>query len=419
MGIACRSIDCGRGERLGLRRISLVTTNTGISEPSAVLLWFRQLGLLFGGPAVIGVVHFVSHAGIAASPFIIGSLIDQRGYSPATAGMVSMAELGCFAAATALISARIGGMSVRRLALGAALVAALAGFGSAAVDGLASLVVLRGLAGAAGGLLYACVCAGAARTAKPNRTYAFGYAFTTVLYSTFYPIVAAVIHVSGTRGAFGYVAAMLLLVTLILRWLPETQGTSAAPPPIDSTQRLRRDKMVLIATMATFCCGSVALWGYTERLGVAAGIPEQQVAWIQGSTNLLAIVGTLLPAWLIPLAGFRKTAVAAIVVTAVGCLGLGLAVGDVSYFFAMLLYFGGFNAGYVTFMTYAASLDRSGSASTAVGASLLVIWAAGTGVGGLAATRFGYQVIPVAGMLISFAALMPLMLLPRLRAVPA
>jgi predicted MFS family arabinose efflux permease len=395
-----------------------MTVRTEIAGSRATLLRFRQLGQSIGGAALIGVVHFISHAGLASSAFIIGSLIDQRGYSPATAGMVSMAELGCFAASTAIISTRIGAMSVRRLALIAALVAAFAGFWSAAVDGLVNLVASRCVAGAACGLLYACACAGAARSAKPNRTYAFGYAFTTVLYSTHYPIVAALIHASGTRGAFGYMAAQLLLVTLVLKWLPEAHKTSEARPPIDTVERLRRDKFVLTATMATFCCGSVALWGFTERLGVAAGIPEQQVAWIQGATNLLAIVGTLLPAWLIPFAGFRTSAVGAIVVCAIGCLGLGLAVGSVSYFSAMLLYFGGFNAGYVTFMTYAASLDRSGSASTAVGASLLAVWAVGTGIAGLAATKFGYQIIPIVGTVISFAALMPLMSLPRLRPTP-
>ena len=119
-------------------------------------------------PCVVGALG-AGLIGFNALPIVVGALVDGAGLEPSRAGWLGSLELAGMAVSALMLAPRIGTLSLRRLGLGAALLAALAHGLSAWVDGFVALAALRLLAGLGEGAIVGVGNALIAASRAPDR----------------------------------------------------------------------------------------------------------------------------------------------------------------------------------------------------------------------------------------------------------
>lgn len=269
---------------------------------------FAPLRLLYAArrdasPGVLGAAAVVA-AVFAATPFLIPDVASTLGVSLGSAGLVSVAQVGTFAAA-AFIGGRL--LTARAPLVHASTVTlALANGLSALAPGLAALLAARALAGAAMGSLTWLAWADATRLRRGLGDVAAVGPIAAALTS---PLLALVT----TRGGFRATYAALGVSALVVLALPVRYDPIS---PVGRRVSPSRSNRVLLGALSLFTCAGSALFVFASAAGqqvAGVGVFATSIAF---SLNALAgIVATRLTArpttagwWL------TGTAVAALVV---------------------------------------------------------------------------------------------------------
>jgi len=245
-------------------------------------------GLLLGAVVATG----IGVLGADTMPLLVGALMDDLSLSEARAGLLGSAELAAGALVSILVAHRIGRISRRTLALaGAALV--IAGYLiSAAVEGYAALTAARLGVGLGSGAILAAGNAAIAASRDPDRLYARmsvigGFAIALVI-----GLLPLALRPWGYAGGFFVLGLLALACAPLVLWLPPH-------PPADAQEdpgRLPR-KLLASCVMLAFLLESIsgnALWVFSERIGLRAGLELEQVAIVLGVTTLIGLLGAVL-----------------------------------------------------------------------------------------------------------------------------
>jgi predicted MFS family arabinose efflux permease len=228
-------------------------------------------------------------------PLIVGATTDGFEAREGTSGIVSSWELGVMAAASMLLTRRYERLDVRRWTWIGAFAFVAGGLLSVwSVIGHQWYVFLfaRGVVGAGEGILF-CVSSGlAARTALPDRTFAwFSGSFIAVSVLCFWALPIAMERF-GPSGAFIGMTAVGLLATPLLIWTPD----AATPKPSRSdgdAERFGATKVLLLLSIGSLNLGLNALFPFTERLGLSIGFTMVEIGQILSWGAVLSIVGPI------------------------------------------------------------------------------------------------------------------------------
>ncbi len=242
----------------------------------------------------IGAATGAAHIGNNFTTYLVGGLIDKYGFTPIQMGAWSMAETLAYAAAMFLVAPRAQAVSARTIGLVATIVVVAAQFLSAATPLYALLLAGRVATGFGFGLLNSAVNLAAGRTAHPARAISAGIAFQTTLFAAVnigLPMVGASYGVGGMFIALAGLSAILGLGTLLL---PTAHGleqgkTSTNPPAVP----IGRDGLRVLAAMALFAFGSLAIWPFMERAAHAIGLSATTFGQYQSIATLLSALGNL------------------------------------------------------------------------------------------------------------------------------
>jgi len=252
----------------------------------------------------VGAATAAAHIGNNFTTYLVGGLMDRFGFSPFAMGAWNMAETLSYAAAMFIVAPRARGLDARVLAMLASVVVIAAQAGSALTGAYPLLVLGRVGTGLGFGLMNSALNLAAGRTGSPARWISLGIAVQTLLYSGIAILVPLIGRDYGASGMFLGLAGISVVFGLCALLLPGGKGSvesvSAGRVPIGP------EGWRVLAAMALFAFGSLAIWPFIERTAQAIGIPATQFGLYQsaavlasavGNAGLAMVIGRLPRAW--------------------------------------------------------------------------------------------------------------------------
>jgi len=371
--------------------------------------WYTRAALFWTGFCCAGLS--------VVKPLIVGSLIDAYHYSPREAGLIAgfeMIGIGAGALLVSSLGARWTRHTVIRLGAVLGIIGSLAPFVSAH---FLALFLLRGLAGVGSGFIAAAVLSTIGRTPDPDRTFGLYFIFSYLLAAAFFPIVSATILHFGADGSYYALALILLSVFVSVRMIPDSP---IARPTIrgDLPPFPFKQAGMSLAVSVFFWIGNGAVWSFTERLGIRAGVTPLQIGTILAFGQLASIAGAGTAAFVNTRFGRLGPTFAAIALSIFSLAMIGT--GSTPAYVAGALVF---SFAWTLFLTYLNGLmsaqDSAGRVVALSVTSQTVGMAIGPSVGGALVASYGYQSIPTFGIAAHLVAvaLLVLMVFSRPRPV--
>lgn len=359
----------------------------------------------------IGAATAAAHIGNNFTTYLVGGLIDRFGFSPLQMGAWNMAETLSYAAAMFLVAPRARAMDARALAMFATLLVAAAQAGSALTGDYTLLLMGRIGTGFGFGIMNSAVNLAAGRTDHPARWISLGIAFQTVLYAVIAIGVPQIGASHGVAGMFMALAGLALGLGAMALLLPggkdqTTDGQSSRPNRPIGPEGLR-----ILAAMALFTFGSLAIWPFIERTAGAIGIPATQFGVYQsmavlasalGNAGLAAVITRLPRSW--PLA-------AALGTCGLTCVLLTTVSSEAAFAASFVMFMVSWFLSYPLLLGLTYAHDDSGRLAVMTTGTWLLAQSAGSlAAGGIAQLFGGYTVIgPIGGLIcvLAIAAALP------------
>ena len=371
------------------------------------------------GPATVsfilgvGAATAAAHLGNNFTTYLIGGLMDRFGFTPVQMGAWSMAETLSYAGAMFLVAPKVAKLSPRLLMIAAGVLVVAAQLGSSALVSYAPLLIGRLMTGFGYGLANSALNLAAGREEHPARAISAGIAVQTVLFALInigLPLVGARF---GVAGMFGVLAGLSAVFTLAAGWLPPDTGKPGRPAGAVISSRLRADQWRVLASMALFTFGSLAIWPFMERAAHAINISAVTFGRYQSLATLVSALGNLILAivaarlrlsWFLPLAVLTCAGACAALTT----VSAGFAFGS-----ALILFNASWFICYPLLLDIAYSVDGGGGRlavlCSAVWLLMMSLGSLATGV--LAQALGGYRLVGPLSMIfcvISVAIIWPL-----------
>lgn len=256
-----------------------------MSETDYTMLGVRALLI----PAALA--GLIAYQSLTVAPLVVGALIDHRGFSTSQAGIFSSLELLSMAAVAILLAPNINRLHRQRWAFGAALVLALMQF-SSAWNWMPGLFYLeRMLAGASAGILVAILAATIPLSHNPERLTALIILFDSAVAVLLYLVLPYLIEFYALAGAYGFLAVMTLISAPVFLLLP-----ASGPPPTPLSPAMRGDAIRLACYAVLVATAGMALWSFTERMGVAIGLDLATIGTIFAASIFVGLAGAGLAA---------------------------------------------------------------------------------------------------------------------------
>jgi hypothetical protein len=356
----------------------------------------KSLALTF---AAIGAATGAAHIGNNFTTYLVGGLIDRYGFTPIQMGAWSMAETLAYAVAMFLVAPRAQATSARTLAIAATALVVAAQTASAGLSLYLPLLLGRVATGFGFGLMNSAVNLAAGRTDHPARAISAGIAVQTVLFAVInigLPIIGASYGVGGMFAALAVLSAVLGLGTLLL---PAGRASAAQAKTPSSRAPIGRDGWRVLAAMALFAFGSLAIWPFMERAAHAIGLPATTFGRYQSLATLLSAAGNLGLAAVVARLPRAVPMTLALAVCGLAC-ALLTTVGSAQFFAAaLILYNVSWFLTYPLLLGLAYSTDATGRLAVMTTGTWLLFQSLGSLGAGIIAQAFGsYQPIGPLGL---------------------
>jgi predicted MFS family arabinose efflux permease len=353
----------------------------------------------------IGAASTAAHLGNNFTTYLIGGLIDRFGFTPTAMGAWNMTETLSYAAAMFVVAPRARAMDARVLAVLATVLVAAAQASSALMTSLPLLLLGRIGTGLGFGIMNSAVNLAAGRTAHPARWISMGIAFQTIMFAAINIGLPIVGKSYGVAGMFTALAGLTCLLGLLALTLPGGTGLDGDAATTTPNAPIGADGRRVLAAMALFAFGTLAIWPFMERTAHAIGLPATQFGRYQsiatlvsalGNAGLAAVVKRLPRTW--PLA-------AALGACGLACAALTTVSTEAAFAGALIAYNVSWFLTYPLLLGLAYSIDDSGRLAVMTTATWLLSQSIGSLVAGSIAQNFGgYTLIGPMGALVCLAA---------------
>ncbi len=329
----------------------------------------------------MAVASGIAHLGTSTMPFQVGALMDGRGLSASMAGVFGLFEIGALAISMIVLSPiihRFSSVTISMAGAGLAAAAHLAMFLIPAA--MLPLLVCATVAGIGYGLVFAAAITGASTAYNPDRVYALGNGGAIILVVAMMMIIPIASARLGAMGAFLAIAALIALASpAMLRF--RSRPALLTPPP--SRVLAQPATIALLVMWALYSLGTGALWSFAERIGTGLHIEPEMIATILSGSTLCGVLGSIVAAVI----GGRSFRIGAMVVglagTALSCLLMGYAAGEITFAIGVLTYWIFYMYQYSLFLGTAALFDGEGRLGTLGGGCERLAFAVGAPIGGL------------------------------------
>ncbi len=330
-------------------------------------------------------------------PLLIGAFTDRLALTREQVGVLGSADMTGMFVAALLATAWIRSLNWRLVALLAAALLALCHLLSAQVTDFSALLVVRTIAGFAGGSLMSIALTSLGDTRNPDRCFGLFIAAQLSIGALGLWVMPRLIQGFGLPGVFYALALIVASTALLIPRIPQ-QGhpvTARSAGPI-----VRRSMMpgfwALLACLA-FNFGIMAVWAYMERIGNAAGLEAAYIGATLAGSLLAGLFGALLAAAIKDRLGRALPIAAALVVQGVALFLLFGTASRSGFAVAVMLFAFAWNFPVPFQLGITVSVDRSGR--------LVVLF--------LSAVKLGYAIAPAtaAQLLVAGGGFRPVLLL--------
>lgn len=355
---------------------------------------------------VLGAIAAQVIGGLVAqmSPFMIGGFMAGLSLSERDAGFVASVEFLTLAITAIAIAPVLPRLSNRRVGVVAVALALLAQGASIFSASLASLALLRGLAGVGEGALWAVsLSIIASHSRNPDKVYGW---FQVVWALGSVPLFAAggqLTDAFAHRGILALIAGVTLALAPLLLLIPDARARRDGAAA-DTAQASPLLGVMTLAATVLYVTASAALYAFSAPLGERAGLDTGAVGYALTIASLVGLAGAGAATVLnirrgraLPMsgfcAGFMLVALALCLWRDPTAYVVGLVASVVIYYFSMPYLFG-----------LAAALDRSGRWAAAAGSAYLLGFAAGPAAAGAVIAAAGYAGLAAVCVAITAAA---------------
>lgn len=243
-------------------------------------------------PATI-TAGMVGYQCLISMPLMVGALVDFRGFTVGTVGIVGTLELLGMAVATIFISQIIHKIDAARIGFVCAIILVSMQIMSGMQFFLYTFYLERVITGLMAGIQTGIMASIIVRSSSPERLTAFailGVAFFGGVLNIIMP------HIIAQNGAGGGYLSLALITVMCL------PGYFLFPPRLDGSDKKPtkfQAKFFLLAGFAfIFGVVSSGMWAFTERMGIAINMSATGVGYLLGVGTFFGLIGAGLAAFI-------------------------------------------------------------------------------------------------------------------------
>lgn len=342
-------------------------------------------------PAWLGIsaVDCAAHNMNSLGPFAVNALMDGRHLDALQAGIWTVVEILSYAAAMLAMAPVAGRVRLRPLALLAAAIASAAQAGSALTGSYAVLLSLRVASGLGLGGLNAVVNIASARSPSPQRTLSLVMVAQTVVFSAAGLVLPLAGQVGGQAGIFGALALLIVAMMPAMTLLPATvpavsadPGAAGARVVAPSAGAVRGRAALVLAAVALYTGGSLAVWPFTVHIGQSVGLGGGAFGRLTVAANMLGLAFCLLGVALGERPAAARLLLPALGITGVACVVQAHPPGAALFVAAFLCNFALWFMIYPGLIAMTCRIDSSGRLATAASGIWMVSQALTTTLAG-------------------------------------
>lgn len=353
----------------------------------------------------IGAASTAAHLGNNFTTYLIGGLMDRFGFSPTAMGAWNMTETLSYAAAMFLVAPRARAMDARVLAVLATVLVATAQASSALMTSFPLLLLGRIGTGLGFGIMNSAVNLAAGRTAHPARSISLGIAFQTIMFAAINIGLPIVGKDYGVAGMFTALAALTGILGFLALALPGGTGLDGDAATAPSNAPIGAEGRRVLAAMALFAFGTLAIWPFMERTAHAIGLPATQFGRYQSIATLVSALGNAGLAMVVKRLPRTWPLAAALGACGLACALLTTVSTEPAFAAALIAFNVSWFLTYPLLLGLAYSIDDSGRLAVMTTATWLLSQSIGSlAAGGIAQNFGGYTLIGPMGAMVCLAA---------------
>ena len=253
---------------------------------SKLSLWSA---IIFGTASMLVFLLMPAYVGILASV----------GFNDAQLGNLASMDLAGITLASILAMLWIKLFNLRLAAVASISGLILANLLCLGTPDYSSLLVLRFLAGFAGGIGIVLAYNIIASCDAPDRYTGFFVTIQVLAQSLGFLLAPTIIESAGSDSFYYLFAVTAVAVVPLIRYLPDHNPQSATNT--EGTTKGGKPRLGLIMTlvsMTLFFLGQGAIWAFGDRIGASGGLNAQEIANALAITTFASLFGALLSAWM-------------------------------------------------------------------------------------------------------------------------
>ena len=393
-------------------------------SPSPVVSKYRNwimLKLLVGDPAsrveinslklIVAalIIHTIGPQTVLLLPGFVQGLVEYVGFSEADAGFIASAEMIGMTCATIAMMFLVGRVNWRHVFAISLLLMIFGNIISIFITDMYLFCAVRFITGIGGGFIVSLSYTVFGLTAKADRNFGLGIFFVLVYSAIVYPFLPWIFGSFGMPGLLLFFAAFALVGLPFVRMMPvsgeEHREIDENAKNIDWNR-----KGMALAAMFVYFVAAFAVWTYLFRMGIHAGIPEQEVANSLSVSQFLGMAGAFTAALLGARYGRGLMLTLGITGTALPLLFLFGAPGALAYLVIVSAFQYAWNMSHPYLLAAMASFDPTGKMVVYATAMQFLGVSAGPAAAAMLVGEDSYRGVLILGVtlfLVSLALILP------------
>ncbi|MCG8443432.1 MAG: MFS transporter [Caulobacterales bacterium] len=355
------------------------------------------------------IIHTIGPQTVLVLPGFVQGLVEYVGFTDQQAGFIASTELMGMTAGTIAMMALVGRANWRVVFLVSLALIAAGNFASIVLTDFYALCAARFVIGVGGGFIVSLSYTVFGLTAKADRNFALGIFFVLLYAAVVYPFLPVIFSGAGLAGLLIFMGAFAIVGLPFVRYMPRSGEEHRE---LDD-QAIALDwprKVLALAAMLVFFSANFAVWTYLFRVGVLAGVAEQDVANGLSFSQFLGMAGAFTCA--LVGAAFGRGIMLAIAI--LGC-ALPLAflfgpIGALGYAAVVGAYQYGWNMAHPYLLAAMASFDPSGKMVVYATAMQFIGISLGPAIAAAVVSGVGFSGVllgAVVALIVSLALILP------------
>ena len=236
------------------------------------------------------VIHTVGPQTVIVLPGFVQGLVEYAGFSDKQAGVIASAELWGMTVSAIAMMFLVARVNWRHAMTISVLLLIFGNFLTIPARDFYLVCALRFLVGVGGGVIVALSYAIFGLTRKSDRNFGLGIMFVLVYGAVVFPLIPALFSAGGLPALLIFFGGFSVLGLFFVRYMPASGEEHREIDERAVDLDWQRKRMAL-AAMLIYFIACFAVWSYLFRIGVSAGLSEQQVGNGLSASQFFGIAG--------------------------------------------------------------------------------------------------------------------------------